>query len=177
MQTTMNSLKHLRALLLPFTVTVLVPLWISSPENIDLGWGLPYPVNLLPTIVGVTLIGLGLALVVLTVRMFILIGNGTLAPWDPTQHLVVAGVYRHVRNPMISGVTTILLGEAVALGSLSLLIWCVLFLAVNIIYIPLSEEPGLMQRFGDEYRIYRQNVPRWIPRLKPWIPSTNTSSS
>ncbi len=29
------------------------------------------------------------------------------APWDPTQRLVVRGVYRYVRNPMISGVVLI----------------------------------------------------------------------
>jgi protein-S-isoprenylcysteine O-methyltransferase Ste14 len=173
----MSALKHLRALLLPFTVTVIVPLLISSSQNVSPGWGFSYPASFLPIIVGIVLIGFGLALVVLTVRMIILIGKGTLAPWDPTQHLVVVGVYRHVRNPMISGVTTILLGEAVALGSVSLLLWCGLFLATNMIYIPLSEEPGLIRRFGDEYRAYQQNVPRWIPRLKPWIPDSDTIHS
>ena len=39
---------------------------------------------------------------------------------------------------------------------------------VNVVYIPLSEEPGLAKRFGDDYLTYKQNVPRWIPRLKPW---------
>jgi len=36
------------------------------------------------------------------------------------------------------------------------------------IYIPLGEEPGLAKRFGDDYHLYKQNVPRWIPRLTPW---------
>jgi len=172
----MNFLKQLRALLLPFTVTVIVPLLIASPQNVNPGLGLPYPVSLLPVIAGIVLIGVGLTLVVMTVRMFILIGKGTLAPWDPTQRLVVVGVYRHVRNPMISGVTMILLGEAVALGSLPLLIWCLAFLVINLIYIPLVEEPGLIRRFGEEYRLYQQNVPRWIPRLTPWVPPDHTSS-
>lgn len=38
----------------------------------------------------------------------------------------------------------------------------------NAVYIPLVEEPGLAQRFGEDYRIYRQYVPRWIPRMTPW---------
>ena len=33
-----------------------------------------------------------------------------------------------------------------------------------------SEEPGLEKRFGAEYVEYKRNVPRWIPRLKPWRP-------
>lgn len=38
-------------------------------------------------------------------------------------------------------------------------------------YIPLLEEPGLERRFGAAYRLYRRIVPRWIPRLRPWVPS------
>jgi protein-S-isoprenylcysteine O-methyltransferase Ste14 len=102
--------------------------------------------------------------------MFARRGEGTLAPWDETQKLVVHGVYCHVRNPMISSVFCILAGEAALLGSLPILYWFLFFLIGNLIYIPLSEEPGLEHRFGDEYRRYKANVPRWIPRLTPWQP-------
>ena len=36
------------------------------------------------------------------------------------------------------------------------------------VYIPLAEEPGLARRFGYEYLAYQRNVPRWIPRVRPW---------
>ena len=78
------------------------------------------------------------------------------------------GVYRHVRNPMITGVFCILLGEAIFFGSWRLLGLFGFGLIVNLIYIPLSEEPGLAKRFGDDYLLYKRNVPRWIPRLTPW---------
>jgi protein-S-isoprenylcysteine O-methyltransferase Ste14 len=39
---------------------------------------------------------------------------------------------------------------------------------VNLIYMPAVEEPGLVRRFGEEYRNYCRNVSRWIPRLRPW---------
>lgn len=91
---------------------------------------------------------------------------------DPTQRLVVQGVYRHVRNPMISGVMAILLGEVVLAASLPLACWFLVFVAGNALYIPLAEEPGLAKRFGDDYEAYRRNVPRWIPRLKPWATQT-----
>src|SRR5206468_1133608 len=83
--------------------------------------------------------------------------------------LVVQGVYRHVRNPMISGVFFVLLGEAVLAVSLPLLGWFAVFVVVNAAYIPLAEEPGLVKRFGDDFLTYKQNVPRWIPTLTPWI--------
>jgi len=116
------------------------------------------------------IIALGLTLVCVTVWHFATVGRGTLAPWDPPRRLVVVGVYRHVRNPMISGVLVILLGEALALRSLGVLAWAVTFLAINMTYIPLLEEPLLLRRFGEDYQAYRRNVPRWVPRAKPWQP-------
>ena len=62
----------------------------------------------------------------------------------------------------------VLLGEAVLAASLPLLGLFALAVIVNAVYIPLSEEPGLAKRFGDDYLTYKQNVPRWIPRLTPW---------
>ena len=78
------------------------------------------------------------------------------------------GVYRHVRNPMISGVMFVLLGESMITASLPLFWWYFFVVVVNAIYIPLSEEPGLVKRFGEDYVNYKRNVPRWIPRLTPW---------
>jgi protein-S-isoprenylcysteine O-methyltransferase Ste14 len=69
---------------------------------------------------------------------------------------------------MISGVLAILLGEAALFGSLPLLLWFAGVFAVNAVYLPLVEEPGLRRRFGPGYDEYRANVPRWLPRLRPW---------
>jgi protein-S-isoprenylcysteine O-methyltransferase Ste14 len=109
-----------------------------------------------------------LLLIVRTTALFVSVGRGTLAPWDPTTRLVVRGPYRYVRNPMISGVLFVLLGEAALFGSLALGIWFGLVLAVNAVYMPLVEEPSLQRRFGEEYERYRAHVPRWIPRVRPW---------
>jgi len=111
---------------------------------------------------------LGLVLMAATIRLFVIVGRGTLAPWNPTQRLVVRGVYRHVRNPMITGVFCILLGETAAFGSPWLLGWFAVFCLVNGIFIPLWEEPDLAKRFGEDYLLYKRNVPRWIPRLRAW---------
>jgi protein-S-isoprenylcysteine O-methyltransferase Ste14 len=124
------------------------------------GLGLP--------VLGGALVCLGLVLMVATIRLFMTVGKGTLAPWNPPQRLVVRGVYRYVRNPMISGACCLLLGEAVLAASLPLLGLFALAVIVNAVYIPLSEEPGLAKRFGEEYEVYRRNVPRWIvERCRP----------
>ena len=41
-------------------------------------------------------------------------------------------------------------------------------LGLSEIYFPMFEEKGLEKRFGLDYLEYKRNVPRWIPRLKPW---------
>ena len=113
---------------------------------------------------------LGLTLIAQTVALFATVGQGTLAPWDPTTRLVVRGPYRRVRNPMISGVLCVLLGEALAFGSWAVLAWFAFVFALNAVYFPLIEEPDLQQRFGADYDAYRAAVPRWLPRLRPWSP-------
>ena len=163
----MSMLRHLLAIaLLPVVATVVVPSLIVG--DADIGWGLPSGVAVLPVVLGTGVIAIGLLLMVRTVVLFARVGRGTLAPWDPTSHLVVLGPYRYVRNPMISGVLFILLGEAALLGSVPQLIWAAIFFAANAVYMPLVEEPGLARRFGEEYETYRAHVPRWLPRLRPW---------
>jgi protein-S-isoprenylcysteine O-methyltransferase Ste14 len=122
-------------------------------------------------LLGVALMTTGFALWAWTVRLFARIGQGTLAAWDPTRHLVVAGPYRYVRNPMITAVFDLLLGEAALFGSLALLVWSAAFVAINCVYFLLYEERGLERRFDEEYLSYKRNVPRWIPRLTAWTPS------
>jgi len=156
-------------ILLPGLVTIVIPAVIVwQTRRLNTGWGLPSPWNIAPILLGLCLLVAGLVLMFQTISLFITLGKGTLAPWDPTQKLVVRGPYRYVRNPMISGVLAVLLAEAIIAGSVALLIYFVFATAVNMLYMPLLEEPGLLKRFGEQYASYKQHVPRWIPRLKPW---------
>jgi protein-S-isoprenylcysteine O-methyltransferase Ste14 len=155
--------------LLPTMVTVATPATILYvTRTVNIGWSLTPPLNWMTAVGAIALIVIGLTLIVKTIALFATVGRGTLAPWAPPEKLVVRGIYRYVRNPMISGVLSVLCGEALLLGSVPLLKWFSIALVVNLIYIPLLEEPGLEKRFGQSYRLYKQNVPRWIPRLKPW---------
>lgn len=168
----MATWRHIRAILvLPAMNLIALPaLLVALTDSFDPGWGLPAPLGALPIVLGGGSIVCGLALMSRTISLFATIGHGTLAPWDPTQKLVIRGPYRHVRNPMISGVLMVLLGEAALLGSPPVFAWFAIFGAINVIYTPLVEERSLARRFGDDYLRYRRNVPRWIPRLRPWEP-------
>jgi protein-S-isoprenylcysteine O-methyltransferase Ste14 len=155
--------------MLPVVATLIVPWWLvharmSVPATVSLGTAMDAAIR----IVGVVLLLAGVALLLWCIRLFGRVGRGTLAPWDPTRRLVVSGPYRYVRNPMISAVAATLLGEAAALVSPRLVLWCVSFIVVNHIYFLASEEPGLRRRFGAQYERYRRAVPRWIPQRRPW---------
>ena len=141
---------------------------VAIPAVILYSTGTVWPPSPWNMVIGTLFVILGLTLMVWTNRLFATVGNGTLAPWNPPQKLIVRGVYQHVRNPMITGALSILLGEAVFFGSSWLLGWFGFALVLNLFYIPLVEERGLARRFGDDYLHYKQYVPRWIPRLTPW---------
>ena len=162
--------KHLYAIaILPGIVTIVIPagiLWTT--DSLNLGESLHAPWNLLPYFLGLAIISLGIILMTSCIVLFAHRGDGTLAPWMPTKHLVVYGPYRYVRNPMILGVFSVLFGEAVLAGSLALLYWFLVFMVLNLLYVPLMEERSLIRRFGEEYRRYQRYVRRWIPRISPW---------
>lgn len=157
--------KHIRdIILLPFTVSVIIP-WLIYKESNTL-----FTPNIYHKPVGAILITIGLALFVWTVYLFRSFGKGTLAPWTPTQKLVIRGPYKYCRNPMITGVFFILIGETLFLNSMNIFIEVIIFFLVNTVYFILKEEPDLRKRFGAEYDIYKKNVPRWIPRIRPYQP-------
>jgi protein-S-isoprenylcysteine O-methyltransferase Ste14 len=158
---------NLRSFVLPLTAAGVVPAVLLKRT----GWTQAIA-SLRParSSAGALFAAAGLAMVVWTVALFIRVGRGTLAPWDPTRRLVVRGPYTRVRNPMISGVLAVIVGEAIAFGTRPLWTWAALFLLINHVYFVLSEERGLGRRFGAEYDEYKRNVPRWIPRLTAWRP-------
>jgi protein-S-isoprenylcysteine O-methyltransferase Ste14 len=163
-------LRHLIAIaVLPFTVVVVVPVWIARRDAVVAATGVTAG-EMAIQILGLAVLGVGLVLFAASLRRFATEGEGTLAPWDPPQKLVVRGPYRFVRNPMISGVIIVLIGEALVLLSPPHAAWAAAFFALNAIYIPILEEPMLAARFGDDYREYCRHVGRLVPRLRPWRP-------
>jgi len=164
-----STFDHLKSILaLPFMVLVIIPgilFYLTRTWNFN-------PIEKVPngSIIGVILVIIGLLLFAQSVILFVKVGKGTLAPWDPTKKLVVKSLYRYVRNPMILGVLIILLAESLLFSSTILLVWAMTFFLINHIYFVSKEEPDLIKRFGVEFTEYLQNVPRWLPRIKGWKP-------
>jgi protein-S-isoprenylcysteine O-methyltransferase Ste14 len=69
---------------------------------------------------------------------------------------------------MISGVIFITFGEALILRSPPHAVWALIFVLMNVTWIPWYEEPTLEVKFGDDYREYCRHVRRFVPRMRPY---------
>jgi len=134
------------------------------------GWERDGDVGALATVAGWLLVAGGLAALLPSFARFALQGLGTPAPVAPTEHLVVTGLYRHVRNPMYLAVGSLIAGQALILGRPGLLLYAALFAATVFAFVRGYEEPALTEQFGAEYEAYRRAVPGWWPRLRPYRP-------
>jgi protein-S-isoprenylcysteine O-methyltransferase Ste14 len=119
---------------------------------------------------GGALIVAGSAVLLNAFARFVVEGSGTPAPIAPTERLVVGGLYRHVRNPMYVAVATTIVGQALVLGRPGLLLYAAAFWLLVAAFVRTYEEPTLSDRYGEQYDAYRQAVPAWRPRLRPWTP-------
>jgi protein-S-isoprenylcysteine O-methyltransferase Ste14 len=100
------------------------------------------------------------------VRDFLVLGQGTLAPWDPPRRLVTRGMYRFTRNPMYTAVVLVTAGWSICAGSPLLAGYTVCVGLGFHLRVILAEEPRLKNQFGPQWDSYRSNVNRWIPRSK-----------
>lgn len=148
-------------LIAPVMVGLVAPWWIAA-------WRVLPPLFADAAVLGGVLTALGAIPLVESFGRFALEGRGTPAPVAPTQTLVVTGFYRFVRNPMYLGVLAVILGQTLILGDLRLLGYAAIVATAFALFVRTYEEPTLHRQFGNAYRVYCENVPRWRPRLTPW---------
>jgi LPXTG-motif cell wall-anchored protein len=98
----------------------------------------------------------------LTVRA--LVGVPEIAPGSGGE-LLTGGIYGKIRHPRYLQMTIALLGYALIANFPAvygaLLVWC-----AGIWLVVILEERELRERFGEAYRIYCRQVPRFVPRLR-----------
>jgi protein-S-isoprenylcysteine O-methyltransferase Ste14 len=145
--------------LAPGTTAGLVP-WLLT------GWH--HPVVGVTRWVAVTLILAGFATTAAAFVQFVVEGRGTPAPVAPTEVLVVGGLYRWTRNPMYQAVAAMIGGQALLFSSRPALAWLAIFMLAVWTFVTVHEQPALRQRYGYAYCRYREAVPGWHPRLRPW---------
>ena len=147
----------------PGVVAGLVPWLLTGWEKEE-----PLPGWALVRILGWVLVAVGVVVVVLAFARFVHEGLGTPAPVGPTEHLVVGGLYRYVRNPMYLAVAATIVGQALVLAQPLLLLYAGAFLLTVATFVHWYEEPTLRRQFGADYEAYLRAVPGWWPRRTPW---------
>ena len=141
----------------PGVVAGLVP-WLLT------GWDAADDVPVALVVAGAVLVASGAAVLLHAFARFVVEGLGTPAPVAPTEHLVIGGLYRYVRNPMYLAVAALIVGQALILGRPALLLYALVFGVAVATFVRCYEEPTLARRYGAEYEEYRRAVPRWLPR-------------
>ena len=145
-------------ILVPGSVLFLIPFFLvrlGVGPRFEPGWA--RYLGLVPLLAGV-------AVILWCFADFIRRGRGTPAPYEPPRELVVAGLYRYVRNPQYVGVVLAVVGEVLLTGAAILLGYAALLAAGYHLFVTRYEEPVLSRLFGEAYGRYRAAVPRWIPR-------------
>ena len=157
--------------LAPGVVAGLIPWWLTRWEVEEpLAFWAPLRV------LGLFLLIAGVGVLLHAFTRFVVEGIGTPAPVAPTEHLVVGGLYRYVRNPMYLAVLAAIVGQALLLGQLELLAYASVVGAAFLAFVHGYEEPTLQRQFGEEYDAYRRAVPAWLPR-KPKRRGTGSAGS
>lgn len=134
--------------------------WGLSLLSTRYGWtdDVPGPLNLLALIVVVV----GIACTIWLITRHYSSSPQTFMEWQPGQKLITPGLYGYSRNPMYLFELMFWFGWALFYGSISVLIGFLLWFAIfNFVIVPF-EERDLEFRFGEAYREYKRNVPRWL---------------
>jgi len=148
----------------PGTVAVWVPWRIG-------GWHVRavFPGSAAFRVLGGAILAAGALVLLESFARFALEGLGTPAPVFPTGRLVVTGSYRFVRNPMYIAVVSVVLGQGLMFGNIWIVVYGLCAWLAAHLFVLVYEEPTLRKSFPAEYAEFCAHVPRWIPRLTPWI--------
>lgn len=110
---------------------------------------------------GIVLMGLGVLLILIAAGLFKW-RKTTINPFGQPAVVVRDGVYRFSRNPMYLGMLLVLMGTGIWLGNILALLLAPGFVWIMTRWYILPEEQLMDARFGDQYRLYRRQVRRWI---------------
>jgi protein-S-isoprenylcysteine O-methyltransferase Ste14 len=119
--------------------------------------------------------GLGLILCIVGTGLFLVSHWLVYRPdqWSAEQplfgepkRLVTHSLYHHVRNPNLLGIYFLLLGEASLFQSWPIFFFAILLAIPSVLQATTREESRLEQTFGDAYRKYKAEVPRFFPKTE-----------
>jgi protein-S-isoprenylcysteine O-methyltransferase Ste14 len=161
--------KKVRNLLTPIGIIIFgtfIFLFVLAALYIDSILNLPkLNLNEWNIVISTSLIIFGLFYVIWSVIHFLKV-KGTPVPVNPPPILVSNGPYAYTRNPMLTGIFSLMFGIGFWISSFSLIvIFTPLFILANFLELKLIEEPELEKRLGEKYVEYKKRTPMFIPGL------------
>lgn len=86
------------------------------------------------------------------------------------EKLTTSGPYAHVRHPLYLGSFLIMVGFLIMLNIHWLISLICILAIIGIVYMLTvkKEEAMLFDKFGQDYKEYRQKVPAFLPRISPF---------
>lgn len=83
-------------------------------------------------------------------------------PWKPTTNIITDGIFGISRNPIYLGFNFVPIGLGIFFNNVWIL-WSFIPSAIILqLLVIKKEETYLEEKFGDEYRAYKNKVRRWI---------------
>ncbi|OGV02154.1 MAG: hypothetical protein A2330_03470 [Ignavibacteria bacterium RIFOXYB2_FULL_36_7] len=117
-----------------------------------------FPYNL----IGLPFLLSGLIIAQTSKKLFIKLKTNVNTFNEPDK-LVTTGFYKYSRNPMYLGFVIAILGIAILYqGAISSFIFVLLFFVIADGWYIRFEENAMLNKFGEEYKLYCQNTRRWI---------------
>jgi protein-S-isoprenylcysteine O-methyltransferase Ste14 len=143
-------LLFLAALVLGFTLDRLMPLPLTPPELLAIGWT-----------AGGALVAIGVAIMATGIRNFSR-ADTPVPSNQAVRALVTTGIHGWSRNPIYVGMLLLYAGIGIAARSPWVLILALPLFVILRYGVVAREEAYLEQRFGETYRDYKAHVRRWL---------------
>jgi len=144
--------------------------WYPLPPIIDNGQHFPwtYDISLL----------LSLAITIPCILLMTIgvwhAGEETMTP--KKEHAMYHGIYDYIRHPQALGEWPLWFAIALAVDSVFLVAWSLIYIPIWI-WFCMAEEKDLLLRYGSAYEDYRQRVGFWFPKTNSVVATHRTEKS
>jgi protein-S-isoprenylcysteine O-methyltransferase Ste14 len=145
------------------SLTFIISRYIEKKLEIQLFLGDSY------VYIGVPFLVYGGYYILESIRILFIMGNGVplgdLIQEEQSSKLVVDGIYKKTRNPMLFGYLVSFIGLGFLLNSpIMVILFPLLYLGIWTLWLKSYEEPALEKRFGESYVKYKKDTPFLIPK-------------
>ena len=150
-----------------YTVFAFVTLVLVIYYGLTIPTSLVFDSSIVTDIIGMLIGSAGLILMLICIKKYFISLSGlkSLIREEYSNELMITGVHKYVRHPLYTGTFAFLWGLFLIFPNWNLFVSNVIITAYTLIGIKLEEEK-LIKEFGEQYRVYRQQVPMLFPLLR-----------